>query len=79
MALLDTIKLISAQTQAANVPAAYFYGVITALSPLSVRVDQRLHLSGVRALGDQSFSVGDTVVVLRNFGGDQYLILGRAK
>lgn len=131
MALLDTMKKIAAQTGEVTVPAAFLFGVVTSVEPLTVRVDNRFDLSGeavvlmrefragaypththtvaphghtvpahqtqaadahthgVAAVQTQpagsvteqetyaGLAVGDKVVLFRNQGGQQFLVLGR--
>ena len=77
--MLDTIKKISAQTGQTAVPAAFMYGSIISMNPLCVWVDNRFEI-GQEALvsfKDTTLTAGDKVVLLRNYGGQQYLILGK--
>lgn len=133
MALLDTMKKVAEQSQNANVPAAFLFGIVTAASPLTIRVDNRFDITGEAIVvtkefragyypthrhsgfanspttqaksggsGDAAFAshdhtlkddyltntgptseyyyglaVGDKVVLLRNQGGQAFLVLGR--
>ena len=112
MGLLDTMKKVAEGTQNAGVPAAYMFGTVTKTSPLTIRVDNRFDISGVKdsptteaqsgGSGDASFAshshvlknnyqtntdgtseyyyglaVGEKVVLLRNQGGQSFLVLGR--
>lgn len=133
MGLVDTMKKVAQQTENANVPAAWFFGEVTAVSPVTIRVDNRFDISGeavvlmkefkagyypththtinphdhvvpahstqaagegphsheVSAFNTQTkglttnpetysgLAVGDKVVLLRNHGGQSFLVLGR--
>lgn len=133
MSLLETMKQVAEQTGNVNVPAAFMFGTVTAVSPLTIRVDNRFDISGDAIVlmkefkaghypthrhtgfagspttqarsggsGDSSFAshdhalksdyqtnsgptseyyyglaVGDRVVLLRNQGGQSFLVLGR--
>lgn len=134
MAMLDVIKKISDQTEKANMPTMFMFGVVASIDPLSIRVDNRFTISeesiivmrdlqagahashthtikahshtvpqhsteSATAGGDShSHSVdsvetgetelttetetniglqtGDKVVLLRNYGGQSFLVLG---
>ena len=105
--LLNAIKLVVQQMQEANPPAAVVYGVVTAVAPLSVQVDNRFTATGdmlipLRGMieGDYpaththkikspslvtddetetylGLEVGEKVVLLRDYGGGRFVILGR--
>ena len=133
MGLLDTMKKVAENTNAAGAPTAWFFGKVTKTSPLTIRVDNRFDISGDVIVvmkefqtgfypthyhtgvkgspsteeksggsGDASFAthshtlkgnyqtntdakseyyyglaVGDKVVLLRNAGGQAFLVLGR--
>lgn len=133
MSILDTMKQVAGQTQNANVPAAFLFGTVTEISPLTIRVDNRFDISGeaivlmkefrggycpththtidphthaiplhstqpagevqhnhnVAALDTQAtglttnpetcfgLTVCDRVVLLRNYGGQSFLVMGR--
>ena len=77
--MLDTIKKISAQTGQAAVPTAFMYGSVLSAGPLRVWVDNRFEIGSeaLVTMKDTALAIGDKVVLLRNQGGQQYLILGR--
>ena len=85
MSLLDTMKRIAVQTYEASDPAAVLFGTVTKASPLSVRVDNRfdlpadmlIQLRNPVTVEAPSFSAGDKLALLRNHGGQAYLILGK--
>lgn len=133
MALLDTMKKVAEQSQNVNVPAAFLFGYVTTVSPLTIRVNNRFDISGDSIVvmkefktgyypthrhsgfegapttqaqaggsGEAAFEshehtlksdyqtntdetseyyyglvVGDKVVLLRNLGGQSFLVLGR--
>ena len=43
--MLEELKKIVKQTEEANVPACFLSGEVTSLSPLTVFVDNRFHLT----------------------------------
>lgn len=82
--MLDQIKRVATQTAEAGVPARFLFGEVTAAEPLKIMVDSRFEISGEmivvpRASGEGGvgLAAGDRVVLLRNQGGQQYLVLGR--
>lgn len=46
MGLLDTMKKVAENTNAAGAPTAWFFGKVTKTSPLTIRVDNRFDISG---------------------------------
>lgn len=80
--IIKVFQQISANEREASLPVMICYGKVLSLSPFQVQVDQKLVLtkgffivkSGVTA---SSFKVGDILILLRNKGGQQYLILDK--
>lgn len=80
--LVFMIKQIAAGVFEAKKPMEVCFGTVQSLSPFKIRIDQKNTLgkeyfivrSGVTA---QSFEVGDTLILLRVQGGQQYLIYDR--
>lgn len=76
------IKQIAAGVFEAKKPVEVCFGTVQSLSPFKIRIDQKKILgkeyfivrAGVTA---QSFEVGDTLILLRVQGGQQYLIYDR--
>lgn len=91
MGLLDTIKQVAKTTNDAGSPAAFLFGEVASTSPLTIRVDNRFNISGDAIVVMKEFkantdgaseyyyglAVGDKVVLLRNQGGQSFLVLGR--
>lgn len=82
MSILDTMKKVAEQSQNSTVPAAFLFGQVTAISPLVVRVDNRFDLPAsvlvlLKEKDGDPLAVGDKLALLRNFGGQSFLILGR--
>lgn len=115
--MLEQIKRIAAQTDAAGVPTMIMFGVVKAASPLTIYVDNRFEINesaiilprefragalsththtvsphshtipGADSTGDSApvtagevyhgLTVGEKLVLLRNHGGQEYLVLGR--
>ena len=77
--LVQTIKKAAIEAVEAGEPAAPFIGTVTRGSPLRVRLNQRLSLSGERILfmrGQAPPEEGDRLALLRFGGGQTYLVLG---
>jgi len=77
--LVQTIKKAAIEAVEAEEPAAPFIGTVTGESPLRVRLNQRLTVSGERILflrGQAAPREGDRIALLRFGGGQTYLILG---
>lgn len=55
MGLLETMKRVARETSDAGMPAAFLFGSVTKLSPLTIRVDNRFDISG------------DDIVVMKEF------------
>lgn len=76
------MKEIAAAERRASYPMEFCYGTVVAQGPFLVQVDQKNILGkaffvvfdGVTA---QTFAVGDKLILLRQQGGQQYLILGK--
>lgn len=60
MSLLETMKQVAEQTGNVNVPAAFMFGTVTAVSPLTIRVDNRFDISG------------DAIVLMKEFKAGSY-------
>lgn len=80
--LVSMIKQIAAGVFEAKKPVEVCFGTVQSRSPFKIRLDQKKILgkeyfivrAGVTA---QSFEVGDTLILLRVQGGQQYLIYDR--
>lgn len=80
--LVFMIKQIAAGVFEAKKPVEVCFGTVQSLSPFKIRIDQKKILgkeyfivrAGVTA---QSFEVGNTLILLRVQGGQQYLIYDR--
>lgn len=85
--LIAIIKKAAVEAVEAMRPTAVAFGRITALSPLTVRVDQKLTLSGnqltvaggTQKIGDwkPGLQAGDEVILLRMQGGQKYILLDK--
>jgi hypothetical protein len=58
MALLDTMKKVAEQSQNVNVPAAFMFGSVTEVSPLTIRVDNRFDITGDAIVLTKEFKAG---------------------
>lgn len=81
------IKKAAVEAVDAMKPVAVTFGRVDGLSPLTVRVDQKLTLSGdilavaggTQKLGDwkPGLQAGDQVILLRMQGGQKYILLDK--
>ena len=60
-------------------PAALFFGTVVSASPLRVKVDDRFELGAAQLLAFRgaAFEPGDGLILLRDLGGQRFLVLGR--
>lgn len=80
--LYNTLQQIVENERKASVPMAICYGKVVSIDPFRVQLTQKLVLdktffivkNGVSA---SSFKQGDTLILLRNEGGQNYLILDK--
>lgn len=82
MSLGETIRKMAASTEEAGGPAAFLYGQVVEPEPLRVMVDSRFELSAAFLVVPQhiaaaGLAAGDGLVLLRNRGGGEYLVLGK--
>ncbi|MDR0222613.1 MAG: DUF2577 domain-containing protein [Oscillospiraceae bacterium] len=72
------IKKAAVEAFEAEKPAAVMFGTVTGLAPLVIDVGQKLKLSGERlvAMKGAGFSAGDAAVLLREQGGQRFIVLG---
>lgn len=76
------IKQIARQEREASRPCDVVFGQVASVSPLSVRLEQKLVLPAqflvVAATAARAgLSPGDAVILLRKSGGQQYAILDK--
>lgn len=77
--LLKTIKQASAEAVAASCPVAVCTGTVNCASPLKIKIDQKLILGEKQILKCReigSLKEKDSVVLLREQGGQKYIVLG---
>lgn len=86
--LLEIIKKAAVEAVEAAKPVSVVFGRVTAASPLTVRVDQKLTLSGdmlavcagIEPLPGhvrEGLKAGDRVLLLRMQGGQKYVVLDK--
>lgn len=81
--LLQTLQQISQQATAATDPVEIVFGTVRAFDPFTVRVGDKLRLPGKALLfthtsTNLAYRIGDTVIMLREQGGQRYLVLDKA-
>ena len=78
--LLAMIKQAAVEAVSAMCPCDYCYGDIVSVSPLKIKIDQKLILGSEQvtiAPDVTTYHVGDKAVLLRKLGGQEYLMFGR--
>ncbi len=80
--LLRVIKRAAMEAVKASMPTAVVYGKVTKTEPLTVQLDaKRVYdddfLVLTKAASDASLSVGDKVAMIREDGGQRFLILDK--
>lgn len=65
----------------ASKPTTVCFGKVTAINPLSVRINQLIELSSATLIPTSSvkdkLAVGDDVILIRQQGGQKYLVLDK--
>ena len=78
--MLEYIKKAAQGAENASVPCTFMFGTVVSPEPLSVRVDSRFIIGGnalvLMKQHSSGFSAGDKLVLLRERGGQRYLVLG---
>lgn len=77
--LVQTIKKAAIEAIEAEEPAAFFIGTVTDVSPLQVRLGQRLSLPEQRIVflkDEDPPEEDDKLALLRVQGGQKYIVLG---
>ena len=77
---VETMKEIALNAVENTKPMQIRQGKVLSASPLQVRLSQKEILTKeflVALYGHDSFQTGDTLILLRFQGGQQYLILGK--
>ena len=77
--LLQTIKQAAVSAVEDKKPSEPHVGVVVGVSPLSIRIGDRLEVFGNRLVVVEglTFSVGDRVLMLSFPGGQRFAVLGR--
>lgn len=81
--LLETIQRIAIDTVRASDPIDLCFGEVAALTPFTILDGDKLRLSGKTLLFTETtaryqYKLGDVVIMLREQGGQRYLILDKA-
>ena len=79
--VIGVIKRAALEAVEDAAPAAVMFGAVERLSPMEIRVEQRLLIGAERiiAVGTaaEGLRIGDEVALLRQAGGQRFLLLGR--
>ncbi len=77
--LLRVIKQAALDAVKASNPVSVNHGKVTGVSPLKVQINQKITLSEAQLLQCKEIGTiedGDEVILLREQGGQKYIILG---
>lgn len=79
----DTIKKMAKESVDRGMPADFVFGIVTAVSPVVVRIDERFDIYEEygQIIIPKEFrpmqKVGEKIVLFRKAGGQSYLVMGR--
>jgi hypothetical protein len=77
--MIDIIKRAAVDAVNASKPVDIMFGVVAAVSPLSVKIDQRFTLDAgflIELKPQNTYEAGAKLVLLRMAGGQKFLVLG---
>lgn len=80
--LINEIRATVAETVEAMQPARLMPGTVTQENPLKVQLDQKLEINAKSLIVPEhveDLKKGNRVMILRDYGGTPYFILGRLK
>lgn len=79
--LLNSIKKAAMEAVEASQPSDFCFGKVTSVKPIKILVEQKMVLSSAQLVltktAHNGLSVKDTVVLLKQKGGQKYLVLDR--
>ena len=81
--LVKAIKQAGAEAVNAECPVSVCFGRVMSISPLKVLIDQKMTLGTAQlvktktVMGDNSLTKGDEVVLLRQQGGQKYIMIDK--
>ena len=80
--LLDIMKRAALGAVDSTDPATFIFGTVTGTGPVEIQIDQKLTLSTAQlvfmaSLPASSLAMGDSVVLLRQAGGQLFVVLGK--
>jgi hypothetical protein len=73
------IKRAALDAVESSYPVAVMYGTVSSATPLVINIEQKLQLRGEMLVSinmNKTFNVGDSVALLREQGGQRFIILG---
>lgn len=80
-ALISVIRTIVVDTYESLKPVTLVFGSVTETQPIAVLLEQKVPLTSVQLvelnLGEITLEIGDKVALLRQQGGQKYLILNK--
>ncbi len=79
--MVDVIKQVAINAVNAGGPMALLFAKVDSLSPIKITIEQRLSIPSafivVTETANTNIAVGDTVIVIRQQGGQRYVILDK--
>lgn len=78
MDIARLIKMAAVEAVEADKPVAVMFANVISSEPLTVEVEHKLQLSGeqLAVINGAAIQTGDTVVLLREQGGQRFIVLG---
>lgn len=80
---IGALKQINKGVMDNSQDVAFYYGLVMKMEPLEIQVDQRFVLDSdflvltSTVAGDSSMKAGDKVILLREQGGQRYIVLDK--
>lgn len=79
--MVDVMKKVAVDAMEANSPVNIMFATIDKLSPIEITIEQRLQISSafivLTETANTNIAAGDKVLVLRQQGGQKYIIIDK--
>ena len=81
--MTDLIKKIALEVVETSNPVKIVFGTMLSTSPLKIKIDQKLTLGSTnliipKSVSDDPLVTGDSVIMIRMQGGQQYVVIDKA-
>lgn len=80
--MVQLIKKISREEREAGRPSDFLIGTVSSVSPLKIRLTQKITLTGdffyiTESLNKKEFLLGDKIAIVSSQGGQRYLLIDK--